>query len=144
MVNMGITKRLTPSRRPFFLKNLAVILTFLPAVKGCSQPAEKTAEWNEFVQMALDSLPGLTYERSPRLPLYLGRTGTGQLSDEAAENLLRELDKRGIGLACSWDQEINDEAISGCLTVARAQKKLKEILTPLYWETNVIRGEGNG
>jgi len=28
--------------------------------------------------------------------------------------------------------------------LARAQKKLKEILTPLYWETNVITGEGNG
>jgi len=28
--------------------------------------------------------------------------------------------------------------------LARAQKKLKEILTPLYWETNVLRGEGNG
>lgn len=28
--------------------------------------------------------------------------------------------------------------------LARAQKKLKEILTPLYWDTNVIRGEGHG
>lgn len=28
--------------------------------------------------------------------------------------------------------------------LARAQKKLKEILTPIYWETNVLRGEGHG
>ncbi len=28
--------------------------------------------------------------------------------------------------------------------LARAQKKLKEILTPIYWETHVLRGEGNG
>ena len=28
--------------------------------------------------------------------------------------------------------------------LARAQKNLKEILTPLYWETNKLRGEGNG
>jgi RNA polymerase sigma-70 factor (ECF subfamily) len=28
--------------------------------------------------------------------------------------------------------------------LARAQKKLKDILTPIYWERNVIRGEGNG
>lgn len=28
--------------------------------------------------------------------------------------------------------------------LARAQKKLKEILLPLYWEQNVSRGEGNG
>ena len=28
--------------------------------------------------------------------------------------------------------------------LARAQKKLKDILTPLYWEANVIRGEGHG
>jgi RNA polymerase sigma-70 factor (ECF subfamily) len=28
--------------------------------------------------------------------------------------------------------------------LARAQNKLKEILTPLYWETNVLRGEENG
>jgi len=28
--------------------------------------------------------------------------------------------------------------------LARAQKKLKKILTPIYWETNVLRGEGHG
>jgi RNA polymerase sigma-70 factor (ECF subfamily) len=28
--------------------------------------------------------------------------------------------------------------------LARAQKKLKEILTPLYWETEATRGEENG
>lgn len=28
--------------------------------------------------------------------------------------------------------------------LARAQMKLKEILTPLYWDKNDIRGEGNG
>jgi len=28
--------------------------------------------------------------------------------------------------------------------LARAQKKLKDILTPLYWERNETRGEGNG
>ena len=27
--------------------------------------------------------------------------------------------------------------------LARAQRRLKEILAPLYWETNVLRGEGN-
>ena len=28
--------------------------------------------------------------------------------------------------------------------LARAQKRLKDILTPLYWETNVSKGEGHG
>jgi RNA polymerase sigma-70 factor (ECF subfamily) len=28
--------------------------------------------------------------------------------------------------------------------LSRAQKQLKKILMPLYWETNVLRGEGNG
>lgn len=28
--------------------------------------------------------------------------------------------------------------------LARAQKKLKEILTPIYWEPNALRGEGHG
>lgn len=28
--------------------------------------------------------------------------------------------------------------------LARAQKQLKKILMPLYWETNALRGEGNG
>ena len=27
--------------------------------------------------------------------------------------------------------------------LARAQERLKEILAPLYWGTNVLRGEGN-
>ena len=82
-------------------------------ITGFRIPAGNNAEWNEYIQVVLDSLP-----------LYLGRAHTGQLSEQAAENLLVELDERGIGIFCPWEPEISDEAISSCLTLARAQQIL--------------------
>ena len=48
----------------------------------------------------------------------------GQLDDTTAEYLVRELDKRGVGLISSWSPKDREKMLSEGLTIARAQKKL--------------------
>jgi len=47
----------------------------------------------------------------------------GELDDTTAEYLVRELDRRGIGLISSWSPKNREKTLSRSLTIARAQKK---------------------
>lgn len=81
-------------------------------------------QWNDYIQIVIDSLPPLTYDRGNRLPLFISRMYPGQLDDETAVMLVNELDNRGVGIICRWSRENREETISKCMTIARAQKKL--------------------
>ena len=87
--------------------------------------AQEKGAWSERIQIALDNAQPLAYDRGGRLPLYLWPAmDPGALDDASAERLVRELDKRGVGLVCSWTMGSLDETLARGLTVARAQKKL--------------------
>jgi hypothetical protein len=49
----------------------------------------------------------------------------GDLDDATAEHLVRELDRRGIGLINSWSPGRPEPSLARALTIARAQKKLR-------------------
>jgi hypothetical protein len=86
---------------------------------------EKSPQWKENIQVVLDNTTSLKYERGNRLPLYLWPAmDPGELDELSAEILVKELDKRGVGLVCSWRIEDREKMLSQCLPVARAQKKL--------------------
>jgi hypothetical protein len=73
----------------------------------------------------LDNTRPLKHPRGKRLPLYLWPAmNPGKLTDAQAENLVRELDRRGIGLICRWDHSNFAESLAQALPVARAQKRL--------------------
>jgi hypothetical protein len=83
------------------------------------------AVWPKKILAVLDNAKPLTFPRGRRLPLYLWPAmDPGTLSDAWAEELVRELDRRGIGLVASWSADKNEESLAAALTVARAQKKL--------------------
>jgi hypothetical protein len=82
-------------------------------------------KWSARVQTVLDVAKPLDFPRGDRLPLYLWPAmNPGDLDDETAEYLVRQLDRRGIGLIASWSPTRRDETLSQALTVARAQQKL--------------------
>jgi len=94
------------------------------AVKAFSE-MEETAAWPKKIQIVLDNAKPLEFPRGGRLPLYLWPAmDPGKLEIPRAEALLRELDRRGIGLVVSWAAEQKDESLSAAFTVARAQQKL--------------------
>lgn len=82
-------------------------------------------KWPEKIRIVLDNTKPLTSNRGSRLPLYVWPAmDPGPLSLSEAEELVSELDKRGIGLVCSWSMEDTSKIMSQCLPVAMAQKKL--------------------
>jgi hypothetical protein len=103
------------------------IYTFLILIlfSGCSSPVPKATKWPEKIQVILDNTSPLKYDRGDRLPLYLWPAiDPGQLKSEEAEKLVQELDKRRVGLVCSWSMEDTAKILDQCLTIAHAQKKL--------------------
>jgi hypothetical protein len=102
------------------------IWTFILASSLLANAAQsKAAKWPAHIQVVLDATEPLEFDRQDRLPLYLWQAmDPGRLRDEAAEQLVRELDKRGVGLISSWDPRRREESLAQALTIAKAQKKL--------------------
>ena len=82
-------------------------------------------KWSANIQMVLDHTEPLTFQRGNRLPLYLWPAkNPGRLSDGEAEELVKLLNSRGIGLVCSWNNGQVDASVADAAPIARAQKKL--------------------
>ena len=99
-----------------------IVLTLIQ----CSSRGSKIIDvkWPDNIQVVLDNTTPLKYSRENRLPLYLWPAiDPGDLSDEAAERLVKELDTRGIGIVCSWKTKDQEKFLTQAMTVARAQKK---------------------
>jgi hypothetical protein len=98
------------------------LLTNLYCLADDAAPGPK---WPEHIQIVLDNTKPLQYPREHRLPLYLWQAmDPGQLSDEDALLLVTQLDRRGIGLICSWTPKNRRQSLANCLPVAKAQQKL--------------------
>ncbi len=82
------------------------------------------ARWPAHIQRVLDTVPPLKYRRGRRLPLYLWPAmDPGRLSQTDADWLVRELDRRGVGLVCRWDWSQKEQSLADALVVARAQHR---------------------
>ncbi len=81
--------------------------------------------WPEHIRIVLENTHPLQHPRGKRLPLYLWPAmNPGKLTGREAEELVRELDRRGVGLVCRWDHNRLEDSLAEALPVARAQKKL--------------------
>lgn len=115
---------------------------------------DKKVIWPENIQTILDNTEPLKYSRGKRLPLYLWPAiDPGKLDDNIAEQLVQLLDKRGIGIICSWDFKDVESSLSKALPVACAQKKLGQrinidatsLLNSFYdGDTRTAHLDGNG
>jgi hypothetical protein len=82
-------------------------------------------KWPSHIQVVLDATKPLKYARGERLPLYLWQAmDSGQLNEEDLEELVQELDKRGVGLISSWNPGNRQKSLAQSLMIAKAQKKL--------------------
>ena len=91
-------------------------------VYGADNPK---AEWPEHIQIVLDATEPLEFERGKRLPLYLWQAiNPGLLDQDNAQELVKQLDERGVGLITSWNPGKREQSLAESLTIAKAQKKL--------------------
>ncbi len=93
------------------------------------EPEKEDTMWKQdlpdHIRTVLDVAQPLEHSRGDRLPLYVWPAmNPGPLSDETALRLVEALDKRGIGLVCSWYAEQEERTFAEALPVARAQHKL--------------------
>jgi len=103
----------------------ALLLSVAVKASAAEEKGPDAPPWSSRVQTVLDVAKPLPFERGDRLPLYLWpATNPGDLDDQTAEHLVRELDRRGIGLIASWSPAKREESLSQALPIARAQKKL--------------------
>ena len=103
-----------------------LIITILaPGISHAAKEKEKTAKWPPHIQVVLDNTKPLEFDRGGRLPLYLWNAmDPGQLDDKTAEDLVTELNQRGVGLISSWDPGNRKESLTNAFTIAKAQKRL--------------------
>lgn len=107
------------------MKKITMAFALIMLFIQCTTQEVKKHQWTDNIQIVLDNTTPLKYGRGNRLPLYLWPAiDPGRLTPRSAEQLVNELDRRGIGLICSWSLKDTSNLLSGCLTIAQAQKKL--------------------
>jgi len=86
---------------------------------------KKAVKWPSHIQVVLDATKPLKFDRGERLPLYLWQAmDPGSLDDEATEELVKEFNKRGVGLISSWNPGNRQKSLAQSLMIAKVQKKL--------------------
>lgn len=94
-------------------------ITNFVSIKECA------AQYAEKIAIVLENTTRLKHDRGSRLPLYFWPlVDPGHLSQTNAEELVAELDSRGIALFAKWTKENRDEALKQALIIGRAQKNL--------------------
>lgn len=90
-----------------------------------TEKRSSNAPWSGRIETVLTATKPLPGGRRTRLPLYVWpASDPGTLDDATAERLVSELDKRGIGLICSWWPKNPERTLAQGLLTARAQMKL--------------------
>ncbi len=117
------------SKRPA-INGTGLIVAWMAMSLVCNVAESAVAEkpktkWPQHIQLVLDTTEPLKFDRGKRLPLYLWQAmNPGLLDPEAAQELVEQLDARGIGLVTSWDPKNREKSLKESLTIAQAQKKL--------------------
>jgi len=107
------------------LTAVALLLSAAIQARAAEEKGPNAPPWSSRVETVLEVTEPLAFARGDRLPLYLWpATNPGDLDDRTAERLVRELDRRGVGLIASWSPARREESLSRALPIARAQKKL--------------------
>lgn len=102
-----------------------LIAAMANSIAGLCVAKQDTPNWPEHMRIVLDATEPLKFDRGDRLPLYLWQAmDPGLLDDEAAVQLVKKLNERGVGLVTSWNPNKRDQSLAQSLTIARAQRKL--------------------
>jgi len=104
---------------------LWMIISLAANIADLCKAKASAVQWPSHIQTVLDATEPLKYDRAGRLPLYLWQAmDPSSLEQEVAEELVKELDKRGVGLVTSWDPNKRQKCLAESLTIAKTQKKL--------------------
>jgi hypothetical protein len=102
-----------------------VAISLLGTFTDLSRAQNNTIKWPSHIQAVLDATRPLKFDRGGRLPLYLWQAmDPGQLNEKELEELVKELDRRGVGLISSWNPGDRLNSLAQSMVIAKAQNKL--------------------
>jgi len=95
-----------------------------------SKEGNNVTKWPSHIQVVLDSTKPLKYGRGGRLPLYLWQAmDPGRLNEKDLQELVTELNKRGVGLISSWNPGDRQKSLAQSLMIAKVQKNFNLRIT---------------
>jgi hypothetical protein len=104
---------------------ICVGLCLLTAPVGAGEKPKPPKAKPRGLDTVLAAIKPLPAGRKMQLPLYLWPAmDPGQLDAASAERLVEELNRRGVGLVCSWKPARAEATLAQGLAVARAQTRL--------------------
>lgn len=112
------------------MKKLMMIVAFCALIGHDTNSAQaakrrKRLPGREAVKNVIRAIPPLKHPRGKRLPLYVWRINSAGLkADAETETLIRELDRRGIGLISFWYPSKKEQRLAHALKIAKLQQKL--------------------
>ena len=102
-----------------------ILIVLIGTAVCLSKEGNNVIKWPSHIQVVLDSTKPLKYDRGGRLPLYLWQAmKPGRINEKDLQELVAELDKRGVGLISSWNPGDRRKSLAQSLTIAKVQKKL--------------------
>lgn len=112
------------------MKRLAIMIICCALVGNGLRTANgerpaKNLTRKDWVKLMMKEMQPLKYPRGKRLPLYVWRINNPALPDDAeSETMLRELDRRGIGVLACWSPRNRERTLADCLRIGKLQHKL--------------------
>lgn len=104
---------------------VCVGLTLLVAPVGAEKEPKPPAAKPRRVETVLATIKRLPNGRKTQLPLYLWPAmDPGPLRAASGQRLVEELNRRGVGLVCSWAPRRAEATLAEGLAIARAQTQL--------------------
>jgi hypothetical protein len=102
-----------------------IAISLLANAVGFRAADARAGKWPSHIQVVLDATKPIEFDRAGRLPLYIWQAvDPASPDDNSAEELVKALDERGIGLITSWDPRNLEKTLADSMRIARAQKKL--------------------
>ena len=99
-----------------------VVLSVMAAADG-KEPAAKA--FPASIRTVLANTKPLEYPRGDRLPLLLWPVLGGEVDDDGEqEDIIRQLDDRGVAMMATWNYDDKEASLARSLRIARIQQKL--------------------
>jgi hypothetical protein len=102
-----------------------IAISLLGNTVGFRTADARAGKWPSHIQVVLDATKPMEFDRAGRLPLYVWPAmDPASPDDDSAEELVKALNERGIGLITTWDPRNRKKSLADSMRIARAQKKL--------------------
>lgn len=102
-----------------------IVVAILCAAQAAVAQRRTRMSRSEMIDVVLQNTQPLAHPRGSRLPLYVwAAMGVGTDDEAEAEEIVRQLDERGIAVVASWNHNRFEQSLAEGLRIGAIQKRL--------------------